>query len=106
MKFKFGDIILAEVQYSDTFEVKKRPALVLFEEFGNIIVAGITSNINMKGIEIKKEEGLPKDSIIKINYIFTISEKMVLTKLFSISEDKKSLFKKQLMNKLSLSQRP
>ena len=94
MKFKFGDIILAEVQYSDTFEVKKRPALVLFEEFGNIIVAGITSNINMKG------------SIIKINYIFTISEKMVLTKLFSISEDKKSLFKKQLMNKLSLSQRP
>ena len=39
---KFGEVILAQIQYTDTFEIKKRPALVLFEEQGNIIVLGIT----------------------------------------------------------------
>ena len=29
---KFGEVILSEVQYADTFEIKKRPALVLFED--------------------------------------------------------------------------
>lgn len=58
---KFGDIILAQVQFTDTFEIKKRPALVLFEEFENIVVAGITSNREMEGIPISKREGAFKD---------------------------------------------
>ena len=57
-KYKFGDIILALVQFVDTFEIKKRPALILFEEHGNIVCASITSNLNMKGIPITKEEGM------------------------------------------------
>ncbi|MBI2004301.1 type II toxin-antitoxin system PemK/MazF family toxin [Candidatus Pacearchaeota archaeon] len=69
MKFNFGQIILAEVQYTDTFEIKVRPVLVLFEEQGNVVVAGLTSNLKMKGILITKKEGLPKDSVIKLNYI-------------------------------------
>lgn len=101
MQYKFGDIILAEVQYTDTFEVKRRPALILFEEYDNIVVAGITSNKKMKGIEIKKEEGLPKNSIIKLNYIFTISSKMIITKLTNLSKQKKELVKKYLINKLN-----
>lgn len=100
MQYRFGDIVLAEVQYTDTYEVKKRPALVLFEEYDNVVVAGITSNTNMKGIEIKKEEGLPKDSIIKLNYIFTISEKMVITKICSVSENKKNLVRNSFLAKM------
>lgn len=100
MRYKFGDILIAKVHYSDTFEIKKRPALVLFEEQGNIVVLGITSNLNMKGIPISKKEGLIKDSIIKLNYIFTISEKMVEKNILSISEQKKSLIKKELFNKI------
>jgi len=100
MQYKFGDIILAEVQYTDTFEIKRRPALILFEEYDNIVVAGITSNRKMKGIEIKKEEGLPKDSIIKLNYIFTISANMIITKLANLSEHKKKLVKNYLINKI------
>ena len=91
---KFGDVVLAQIQFTDTFEVKIRPALVLFEELGNIVVAGITSNTEMKGIPLFKKEGAIKDSIIKLNYIFTISEKMVKNKLFSISRDKKKPLKK------------
>ena len=96
----FGDIILTQVQFTDTLEVKTRPALVLFEEYGNIVIAGITSNMKMKGIPLLKKEGAIKESIIKLNYIFTISEKMVKKKLFSISGDKKETIKKELMNKI------
>ena len=98
---KFGDVILAEVQFTDTFEIKTRPAIVLFEEQGNIVVAGITSNLKMKGISLKKEEGAIKDSIIKLNYIFTISERMIKKFLFSISEQKRNLIKEELIKKLT-----
>ena len=47
---KPGDVILATVQFTDTDEVKVRPAVVLFEELGNVVVAGVTSNPRMKGI--------------------------------------------------------
>ena len=94
---KFGEVILSEVQYTDTFEIKKRPALVLFEDKGNIVVLGITSNLKMEGIPLTKKEGAIKDSVIKLNYIFTISEKMVEKNLFSISEGKKKKGKEELI---------
>ncbi|MBI2451533.1 type II toxin-antitoxin system PemK/MazF family toxin [Candidatus Pacearchaeota archaeon] len=97
---KFGEVVLAKVQYTDTFEVKKRPALVLFEEQGNVVVAGITSNLKMKGVPIYKKEGSIKDSIIKLNYIFTISEKMVEKILFLISEEKKKMVKAELIRRI------
>jgi len=99
--YNFGDIILAEVQFTDTFEIKIRPALVLFEEQGNIVVAGITSNLKMQGIPLTKKEGLIKDSIIKMNYIFTISDKMIKKSLFSLSKEKKDLIKKEVIKKLN-----
>ena len=98
---KFGDVILAQIQFVDTFEVKKRPATVLFEEYGNIVVAGITSNTEMKGIPLLKKEGAVKDSVIKINYIFTISEKMVIKKLFSLSQEKKKIIISEFIRKLA-----
>ena len=97
---KFGDVILAEIQFVDTFEVKNRPALVLFEEYGNVVVAGITSNLEMKGIPLTKREGAAKDSIIKLNYIFTISEKMIGKSLFSISAEKKKIIVSEFIKKL------
>ncbi len=97
---KFGTIILAKVQYTDTFEVKLRPSVVLFEEYGNVVCAAITSNPNMKGISLTKEDGAIKDSIIKLNYIFTISENMIDKVLFSLSNKKKNLIKEEIMKKL------
>ena len=96
---KFGEIVLASVQFTDTFEIKKRPALILFEEQGNIVVAGVTSNLEMKGIPLTKKEGAIKESIIKLNYIFTISEKMIERVLFSISKQKRDLIKLELFKK-------
>lgn len=99
--YNFGDVVLANVQFTDTFEIKTRPVLILFEDFGNIVVAGITSNIEMKGISLTKKEGMIKDSIIKINYIFTISENMVKRHIFKINNSKKEIIRKQLIEKLS-----
>ncbi len=98
--YKTGDVILAEVQFTDTFEIKTRPAVVLFEELGNIVVAGVTSNIKMEGIPLTRKEGAVKDSIIKINYIFTISGKMVKKRLFALLQEKKKLLVSELIKRL------
>ena len=96
-----GDVVLAQVQFTDAFEVKTRPAVILFEEFGNVIVAGITSNSAMKGVMLTKKDGAIKDSIIKTNYIFTISEAMVKKKLFHLSGQKKAELYNELMRRFS-----
>lgn len=100
--YKFGDVILASMQFVDTFEVKIRPALVLFEEFGNIVVAGVTSNTTMKGISLTKEDGAVVDSVIKLNYVFTISDRMIKKKLFSLNEVKKKKFIEEFMKKFQM----
>ena len=97
---KPGDVVLTRVQFTDTFEVKKRPALVLFEEYDNVVVAGITSNLEMKGIPLTKKEGAVKDSVIKLNYIFTVSKIMVEKTLFHLSEEKKKMVFDELISKL------
>jgi len=54
---KLWDVILANLQFIDNFEIKKRPAVILFEELDNLVVAGITSNSDMKGILLTKKLG-------------------------------------------------
>ena len=98
---KPGDVVLARVQFTDTFEVKTRPALVLFEEFGNIVVAGITSNPEMKGIPLTKKDGAMKDCVIKLNYVFTISAAMVVKPLFHLGKEKKTAVYRELVAKLA-----
>jgi len=95
-----GDIIVASVQFTDTAEVKTRPAVVLFEELGNVVIAGITSNLRMKGIPLSKSEGALRDSVIKLNYIFTISNEMVSKVILHLSKDKKRLIFEELNKKL------
>jgi mRNA interferase MazF len=97
---KAGDVIVASVQFTDTAEVKVRPAVVLFEELGNVVIAGITSNLKMKGIPLSKSEGALKDSVIKLNYIFTISNEMVSKVVLHLSKEKKRLIFEELTKKL------
>ncbi len=97
---KAGDVIVARLQFTDIAEVKTRPAVVLFEELGNVVVAGVTSNLKMKGIPLSKSEGALKESVIKLNYIFTISDEMVSKVLFHLSKDKKRLVFDELSKKL------
>jgi mRNA interferase MazF len=95
-----GDVIIATVQFTDTGEVKARPAVVLFEELGNVVIAGITSNLKMKGIPLAKSEGAIKDSVIKLNYIFTISNEMVSKVILHLSKEKKRLIFEELSKRI------
>ncbi len=98
---KAGEVVLTKVQFVDTFEIKKRPALILFEEMGNVVVAGITSNLKMKGIPLSKKEGAIKDCVIKLNYLFTVSERMIEKRLFSLSNEKKRIVFDEFIRKLN-----
>lgn len=53
-----GDAVIACVQFADSGQIKRRPAVVLFEELGNSIVAGVTSNVRMKGILFQRAKEL------------------------------------------------
>jgi len=101
MMFKSGDVILTQIQFIDTHELKSRPALVLYEEFDNVVVAGITSNTNMKGIFLKAGNGLIRDSVIKLNYIFTVSSSMIKKKISSLSSAKRKEVHGALQEKIS-----
>jgi len=54
----------------------------------------------MKEIPLLKKEGAVKDSVIKLNYIFTISEKMIEKKLFALSSEKRKLITLEFAKKL------
>ena len=97
---KPGDVIIASVQFTDTDEVKTRPAVVLFEDSGNVVIAGITSNLKMRGIPLSRSEGILKDSVIKLNYIFTISDEMVSRVVIHLSKEKKMLIFDELTRRL------
>ncbi len=98
--FKLGDVVLAQIPFVDLDREKFRPAVVLFEDLGNIVVASITSNIHMKGIPLSVKEGAVKESVIKINYIFTVSFGRIKGVLFSLSYEKKELIISELVRKL------
>jgi mRNA interferase MazF len=95
-----GDVILVSVQFTDSAEVNTRPAVVLFGERGNVVIAGITSNLKMKGIPLTKSEGAIKDSLIKLNYIFTVSAEMASKVIFHLSREKKHLMFDELNKRL------
>ncbi|PIN93521.1 hypothetical protein COU54_02470 [Candidatus Pacearchaeota archaeon CG10_big_fil_rev_8_21_14_0_10_31_24] len=65
-----------------------------------MVVAGITSNIHMGGVPLTKEEGMIQGSIIKLNYIMTISESMIKKYILTISSEKKQSIKEKLFKKL------
>ena len=98
---KSGDVVLANIQFVDTSEIKIRPALVLFEEYDNVVVAGVTSNPKMEGVKILKKDGAIKDSVIKLNYIFTISRNMVSKVLFHLNQEKKKKVFEELKDRLN-----
>ncbi|HPM86291.1 MAG: type II toxin-antitoxin system PemK/MazF family toxin [archaeon] len=99
--FNSGEVVLVNIQFTDSFEVKKRPCVVLFTEMGDVVVAGITSNKEMQGIPLSVKEGAIKDSVIKTNYVFTTTESFIEKKLFELTKEKKQVLYENLLGKLN-----
>ncbi|MFT4250796.1 MAG: type II toxin-antitoxin system PemK/MazF family toxin [Candidatus Woesearchaeota archaeon] len=100
MRYSCGDIILIQMQFADTLEVKLRPAVVLYQQFDNLVVAGITSNTRMKGVTVPKGV-LAKESVIKLNYVFTFSSSLVKKHLGQLSQSTWSSLRKEFMKLIS-----
>ena len=98
---KSGDVVITRVQFADNEGSKIRPALVLFGELGNIVIAGITTNLQTKGIRISKKEGAAHDSVIKLNYIFTITDDAIIKTVFQLNPEKKHLVFEEFIKKFS-----
>jgi len=54
----------------------------------------------MQGIILTEKEGAIKRSVIKLNYIFTISEIIIKKRLFVLSKDKKKEIYDALIGKI------
>jgi mRNA interferase MazF len=80
-----GDVVLVNLRFADGDEHKRRPALVLYREYANIIVAGITSNTRMGGVALSESDGAIKPSVIKLNYLFTVPDHAIEKFLFPLS---------------------
>ena len=89
--YKQGDILLIPIPFSDLSSNKKRPVLVLSNnDYNNktedIIVAAITSNLAEKDYIVMLssndlEKGTLKvDSCIRVDKIYTLSQKIVMSK--------------------------
>jgi mRNA interferase MazF len=56
----------------------------------------------MKGISLTTKEGAIKDSVIKLNYIFTISKIMIEKTLFSLKKEKRKIIFDTFVDKLKV----
>ena len=54
----------------------------------------------MQGIPLTKKEGAIKESVIKLNYIFTISKTMIQKTLFHLNKEKKEIIFNEFIQKL------
>ncbi|MFH0970786.1 MAG: type II toxin-antitoxin system PemK/MazF family toxin [Candidatus Diapherotrites archaeon] len=86
--YEAGDVVLSHIPFTDSAQIKVRPALILYEYYGNFVVAGITSNEKMHGVPVSTSEGLPFDSIIKTNYIFSVTAHSIEKRLIKLSNAK------------------
>lgn len=97
MLIKRGDILYADLSpVMGSEQGGVRPVLVIQNDVGNkfsptLIVAAITSQINKAKlpthVEISKEFGLTKDSVILLEQVRTIDRKRLREKIGHLSEE-------------------
>ena len=89
MHYNTGDVVLLKFPYSDTTNIKKRPALVILDtEDEDIIVVRITTQVYDTKYDIKINEwekaGLLAPSVIRLHKIATINKDLVERRLGSL----------------------
>src|SRR3989339_589164 len=91
-QFKQGEILIVPFPFSNLNSIKQRPVLVLSKNNYNrisndIIVCGITSNLNDK---------IPLKSRIKVDKLFTLEKKLVKKKIGLVNVNILTQVKKEI----------
>ncbi|MFH1095464.1 MAG: type II toxin-antitoxin system PemK/MazF family toxin [Candidatus Micrarchaeota archaeon] len=108
--FEAGDIVIADFQFSDSAEVKRRPVLVLAQREGLMDVAAlkITSINRQSRFDVLLEpsdlsgEHLKKTSYIVADFISTIGSTRVSRKVGKLSPSKLAEVRKRVREFLGL----
>ena len=96
---KQRDILLIPIPFTDLQAIKRRPVLVLSNDnynkmFDDIVVAAITSNVQMKQYSVMIEasdiqEGLLKQtSIVRADKIYTLNKQIILKRFGRLKAEK------------------
>lgn len=90
MSFKRGDIVTIRFPFSDLSEMKKRPALIIFNDTvndtGDYLMVQVTSKIRSDSLSfpINKTDfvngkHLPLQSCIRLHKIFLLNESLIIS---------------------------
>lgn len=90
-----GSVVVVPFPFSDLSGSKRRPALVIADWGGDdIMLCQITSKANTDGFAIHLSEsdfsagGLPIDSNIRLNKVFTADKRIILRIAGTLKQDK------------------
>ena len=102
-----GDLILIPFPFTDLTGNKNRPALVLVSSELDITVAFISTQLKWKEktdilLDPTKENGLKKESLIRLSKLATIDKDLALGKLGRISNESIILVNNNLKKILKL----
>ena len=92
ISYRRGDIVLVSFPFTDLTSAKRRPALVVSPDIFNdlnedLVLLAVTSQLNPIPHSIPvspgdcEEGALPKESMVKLTKVFTLSATLVLKKL-------------------------
>jgi mRNA interferase MazF len=101
--YKFGDILLLNFPFTGLANVKKRPAIFLFDAHdGDILVARITSKIWFTATDISLKDwskaGLMSNSCVRLTKLATLEKALVERKLGSLSASDLSFVEQKLID--------
>jgi len=96
-KLKQREMVLIPIPYSDLKSKKRRPVIVISNNLYNqktedIVVVAVTSNIETKEYTLlitqndMDEGNLPRDSMIRVDKIYSLSQLIVVKRLGKIKE--------------------
>ena len=86
-----GDIVLIPFPFTDLTGVKNRPALILVETDFDITVSFITTQVKWEEefdvrLAPSKENGLKKNSVIRLGKLSTIDKDLIIGRLGRLSD--------------------
>ena len=104
---KKGDVILIPFPFTDLSGNKNRPALVLIDGGVDLTVSFISTQTKWKEdadilIKPTKENGLKKESLIRLSKLATIDKDLVLGLLGSIDDETTSMINNNLKKILKM----
>jgi len=99
---KKGDIVLLPFPFTNLEGSKLRPALILIALENDLTVSFISTKLHLKEatdliLSPNIQNGLKKESIIKLSKIATISKDLIIGQLGELTQDDMDLVNKNLM---------